>query len=102
MPVYNSAQYLKQAIDSVLNQTFINFELIIIDDCSSDESFEICKSYAERDFRIKLLKNTKNSGASVSRNNGIDIANGKYCGFIDSDDYIEHDLLQTVCSINQV
>ncbi|MFB2834785.1 glycosyltransferase family 2 protein [Floridanema evergladense] len=84
MPVYNREEYLKETIDSVLNQTFTDFEFIIIDDGSSDRSVEIIKSY--KDPRIKLFLNDKNSGTSYSRNRGIDLSSGDYIITIDSDD----------------
>lgn len=84
MPSYNTAKYIKDSIDSVIAQTYTNWELIIIDDCSPDNSNELIESY--NDLRIKLLKNEKNSGAALSRNYGLREAKGKYIAFIDSDD----------------
>ena len=85
IPVYNSSKYLKECIDSVLNQTYKNLEIIIIDDNSTDDSVEIINSYKDR--RIKLIKLKKNSGVSICRNKGIELAKGDYITFIDSDDY---------------
>lgn len=84
MPSYNTARFIKDSIDSVLNQTYRNWELIIIDDCSTDESISIIKNI--NDKRIILLENQENSGAAVSRNYGLRKANGKYIAFLDSDD----------------
>ena len=84
MPCYNAAQYIADSIDSVISQTYKNWELIIIDDCSTDNSTEIIKKYD--DERIVLLHNEKNSGAAITRNNGIDIARGEWMAFLDSDD----------------
>lgn len=84
MPNYNSAEYIAETIESVLNQTYDNWELIISDDCSTDGSIEIINNY--NDSRIKLLINKENSGAAISRNNAIDVAKGKYIAFLDSDD----------------
>lgn len=84
MPVYNREEYLKDTIDSVLTQTFTDFEFIIVDDGSTDRSVEIIKSY--KDPRIKFLQNDKNRGTSYSRNRAIDIAKGDYIFTIDSDD----------------
>lgn len=85
IPVYNSSKYLKECIDSVLNQTYKNIEVIIIDDNSTDNSVDIINSY--KDKRIKLIKFKENSGVSACRNKGIELAKGDYITFIDSDDY---------------
>lgn len=86
MPNFNGEFFLKDAIQSVLNQTLTDWELIIIDDGSSDSSEKIVESIIEKDDRIKLLKNEKNLGAGLSRNRGIEIAKGRYIAFLDSDD----------------
>ncbi|MEN7981983.1 MAG: glycosyltransferase family 2 protein [Nanoarchaeota archaeon] len=86
MPVYNSEKYLAEAIESVLNQSFKNFEFIIVDDDSADTSVEIIKKYAQRDKRIKILYNKKNFGIAKTRNRGILEAKGKYIATHDSDD----------------
>lgn len=96
MPVYNAEKFLDKSIDSVLEQTFKDFELILVDDCSKDDSYEFCNKYALNDNRVKLLKNESNSGASKTRNNGIDQAIGRYIGFVDADDWLELDLLEIV------
>ncbi len=96
MPVYNAEKFLDKSIDSVLEQTFKDFELILVDDCSKDDSYELCNKYALNDNRVKLLKNESNSGASKTRNNGIDQAIGRYIGFVDADDWLELDLLEIV------
>lgn len=85
MPVYNSAKYLTQAINSVITQTFIDWELIIINDASTDNSEELIKKFT--DSRIKLIVNKKNLGLSGARNVGLAQANGEYVAFLDSDDY---------------
>ena len=92
IPVYNSSKYLKECLDSVLNQTYKNLEIIIIDDKSTDNSVDIINSY--KDKRIKLIKLKKNSGVSVCRNKGIEKASGDYITFIDSDDYWELDKIK--------
>lgn len=84
MPVYNGVKYLKQAIDSILNQTYTDFELIIIDDGSTDTSVDLIKSY--RDPRIKLFQNNLNRGLAFSRNRAIEQSKGKYIAILDSDD----------------
>lgn len=84
MPVYNSSKYLKEAIDSILDQTYKNFELIIIDDGSSDNSVEIIKNY--NSAKIIFLQNDKNIGVSATRNKALDLVQGKYIALMDSDD----------------
>lgn len=90
MPVYNSQNYLTDAIESVLNQTYKNFEFIIIDDCSTDESWEIIKKYSDNDKRIKKFRNKKNLGIAKTRNNGFKLVNknSKYYAIFDSDDIL--------------
>lgn len=86
MPLYNSERTIEAAIDSVLQQTYRHFELIIVDDCSKDESYKIAKSLSRLDKRIKLMQLPKNSGAGVARNAAIKVARGEYIAFLDSDD----------------
>lgn len=86
MPVYNSSKNLNRAIDSVIKQTYQNWELLITDDCSTDNSVEIAKLAAEKDHRIKVFSLNKNSGAAVARNNSISKAGGDFIAFLDSDD----------------
>lgn len=85
MPVYNSEQYLKEAIESVLNQSYQNFELILIDDGSSDKSPIICESFKEKDVRVRVI-HKDNGGVCSARNLGLDNARGEYVAFIDNDD----------------
>ena len=87
VPVYNVAPYLEQCLDSIVNQTYRNLEIILVDDGSTDESGAICDRYAEQDSRIRVV-HQKNKGLSGARNSGLDIASGEYVIFIDSDDYI--------------
>lgn len=87
VPVYNGREYLPNTIDSILNQTFADFELILVDDGSTDGSGNICDSYAERDKRIRVL-HTENSGQSSARNTGLNVSNGDYIGFVDDDDIL--------------
>lgn len=93
MPVYNGAQYIKKSIDIILKQTFKNFELILVNDGSTDNSEEICNGYVELDKRIRVI-NKENGGAWSARNKGIDIAKGKYIMFLDCDDWYEDNLLE--------
>lgn len=87
VPVYNVEKYLENSIESILNQTFKDFELILVDDGSTDNSGKICDIYEKKDSRIKVI-HKNNGGLSSARNAGLDIACGKYVGFIDSDDSI--------------
>ena len=87
LPNFNSDQFIDQAIDSVLSQTYNNLELIIVDDCSNDKSIKIIKAYLRQDPRVHLLQLETNSGGPATpRNNGILKAQGQYIAFIDSDD----------------
>lgn len=94
VPVYNVEKYLSRCIDSLLNQTYTNFELILINDCSKDNSLAICKKYEEIDSRIIVIDNKKQSGVSASRNAGIERASGEYVMFADSDDYVCNDFVE--------
>ena len=85
MPSYNTGCYIKNAIESVLSQTYSDWELLIVDDCSSDNTDEVVKVYLT-DQRIKYIKNEKNSGAAVSRNCALREAKGRWIAFLDSDD----------------
>ena len=84
MPVYNGAKYLGEAIESILNQTFTDFEFIIIDDCSNDNSLEIIREYSDK--RIRVIKNRDNIGLSKTLNLGLELAKGKYLARMDQDD----------------
>ena len=84
MPVYNGEKYLAEAIESVLNQTYTNFEFLIIDDCSTDESIKIIKSFKDR--RMRLIQNQKNLGQSENMNKGLQMAKGIYVARMDQDD----------------
>ena len=87
VPVYNAEEYLHRCFDSILNQTFTDFELILVDDGSTDRSGEICDEYAKNDKRITVI-HKRNGGQAAARNSGLDIAKGDYIGFVDSDDWI--------------
>lgn len=93
VPIYNTGQYLRKCIDSILNQDYPNFEIILVDDGSKDETtIKLCDSYASRHPNIVLTRK-ENGGSSSARNAGIKVAKGEYICFIDSDDYIETDML---------
>ena len=89
VPVYNVERYLERCIESILVQKFLDFELILVDDGSSDACPEICDKYERKDKRIRVL-HKKNGGLSDARNAGIKIAQGDYYFFVDSDDFIAH------------
>jgi len=96
-PSYNSENFISQTIKSVLNQTYQNWEMIIIDDVSTDNSRKIIESFMKKDDRIKLFKLSENSGAAISRNKAISLAKGNFIAFLDSDDLwlpkkLEHQL----------
>ncbi len=93
VPVYNVEKYLEKCLDSLLNQTFTDVEILLVDDGSTDHSLKICKNYAEKDGRIRVIHQL-NQGLSAARNTGIENATGKYIGFIDSDDYIDEDMYE--------
>lgn len=93
VPVYNTERYLADTIQSILQQTYRDFELILVDDGSKDSSLEVCISIAEKDERV-IVVHQENQGVSAARNTGIDRAQGKYICFIDSDDYVEVDMLE--------
>lgn len=86
MPCYNSASHLKEAIDSILNQRYMNFELICVDDNSTDDTYNILKEYEKNDIRVKVFKNNRSKGVSGAMNTGLDNARGKYITRMDSDD----------------
>lgn len=93
MPVYNVEKYLRKCLDSVSTQTYENFECIMIDDGSTDNSGKICDEYANSDSRFRVI-HQENQGLSAARNKGIDEAKGKYLIFVDSDDWIGKDFLK--------
>ena len=95
VPVYKVEKYLSQCIDSILNQTYRDFELILVDDGSPDRCGEICDRYAAQDDRIKVVHQA-NGGFSAARNAGIDLASGEFLTFVDSDDYLHEEALEAL------
>ena len=93
VPVYKVEKYLKKCLDSIINQTYKNLEIIIVDDGSPDGCPNICDEYSKKDDRIKVI-HQKNMGLSIARNNGIKLATGEYIGFVDSDDYIRYTMYE--------
>lgn len=98
VPVYNSEKYVANCINSILKQNYPYFELLLIDDGSTDHSPQICDALAEKDFRIKVI-HKKNGGASSARNLGLAISIGKYVTFIDSDDFIDEEMLLSAMNL---
>ena len=93
VPVYQCEKYLSRCIDSILNQTFSDLEIVLIDDGSTDQSPRICDEYKKQDNRVKVV-HQENKGVAAARNSGLDIAKGNYITFVDSDDYIEPDMYE--------
>ena len=100
MPVYNCERFLKESIESVISQSYKNWELLIVDDGSTDKSISIIESYVEKDSRIRVYNNDSGEhGPGIARNYGIERISGKYTYFIDADDWIERDLLHDTVTL---
>lgn len=95
IPIYKVEEYLEKCVDSVINQSYSNLEIFLVDDGSPDKCGEICESYAKADSRIKVI-HKKNGGLSDARNVAIDVASGEYITFVDSDDYVSDDYVSTL------
>ncbi len=93
MPVYNAESTLRRAVDSILRQTFTDFELILVNDGSKDSSLSICKEYAQANKNIKVI-DKPNGGASSARNAALDVVLGEWITFCDSDDFVDPDWLE--------
>lgn len=93
VPIFNVEQYLPRCIESIINQTYSNIEIILVDDGSSDDCGKICDKLAKEDSRIIVIHKS-NGGLSDARNTGIDISNGSYIMFVDSDDYVAYDMVE--------
>ncbi len=100
IPVYNVEKYLNQCLDSVVNQTLPDIEIICVDDGSTDSSLEILKKYSNKDHRIKIISQ-KHNGAGSARNKGLSVAQGKYLSFLDSDDFFELDMLEQMYNCSE-
>lgn len=98
VPVYNTEKYLGKCIDSILNQTYKEIELILVDDGSTDSSLEILREYEKLDERVVVITQ-ENRGVSGARNKGLDVAAGKYIGFVDSDDYVSLDMFEYLVGV---
>ena len=100
MPVYNCEKYLQESIESVLSQSYQNWELLVVDDGSRDRSLSIIESYVKKDSRVRLFQNNSNvHGPGIARNYGMEQIRGKYTYFIDADDWIEEDLLHDTVTV---
>ena len=95
IPVYNVEKYLCRCVDSVLNQSYSDLEVILVNDGSSDNCPEICDEYAERDSRVKVI-HKENAGLGYARNSGIEVCSGEFVMFMDSDDYLDDDAVQVL------
>ena len=94
IPVYNAEEYIHRCLASILLQTFTDFECILVDDCTPDNSGKICDEYAAKDPRIKVIHNAHNKGSSLSRKIGFENSSGEFIQFVDSDDWIEPDMTE--------
>jgi len=99
VPVYNAGKFLDRCIDSILNQTYENIEVILVNDGSTDNSGKLCEMYAHKDHRVKVI-HQENSGPSIARNIGLEKANGTYIQFVDADDYIDEKMTETL--VNEI
>ena len=99
IPVFNTEEYIEKTIQTVLNQTYQEFELIIVDDCSTDSTFSICEKLSKQDSRIKLFKNQKNLGMMPNWNHGLTLCKGEYFGKLDADDYWHPNFIQECISV---
>ena len=96
IPVYNSSSYLDKCIDSLVNQTLHNIEIICVNDASTDNSLDILRAWSEKDDRVKIIDCKINGKQGTARNFGIKSAKGRYIGFVDSDDYVSTDFYKTL------
>lgn len=94
MPAYNAEKYIAEAISSVLSQSYTNWQLLILDDCSTDHTAEIAEYFEKADTRIRVLRNPRNMGVAKTRNRGIDMAKGEWVALLDSDDRWHDDKLE--------
>lgn len=94
--VYNAEKTLNKCIESLLNQTYKNIEIILVNDCSKDNSLDICTEYSKTNDNVKVISNERNSGVSATRNNGINNSTGEYICFVDSDDYVESNYIEVL------
>ena len=93
VPIYNVKNYLKQCLDSIINQTYSKLEIILVDDGSTDGCASICDEYAKADNRVHVI-HKKNAGLGMARNSGLEIANGEFVVYVDSDDWLEKNMVE--------
>ena len=98
IPIYNAERFLNKCLDSVVSQTLKNWELILIDDGSTDKSLEIMSRFKKNDNRIEI-KQIENAGVSTARNIGLSLARGKYIGFVDADDWISEEMFENMVRV---
>ncbi len=96
VPIYNIENYIDKCIASIINQTYFNIEIILVNDCSSDSSKAVCEEWKKQDERIILINKERNEGLSCARNTGLLAAKGKYITFIDGDDYVSNNFIETL------
>ena len=101
VPMYNAERYIKICVDSILDQTFQDFELIIVDDCSTDNSYKICNELYGNNEKVRLFRHEKNQGPSAARNLGLKTATGEWIWFVDSDDAIIPNALEKLHKATQ-
>jgi len=93
-PVYNSEKLIRETIECVLNQTYTNWEMLLVDDCSTDNSAKLIKEYAKKDSRIKYIKLKNNSGAAIARNKALEKSQGRFIAYLDADDILKKEKLE--------
>ena len=98
VPVYNVEKFIKRCLDSIINQTMRDLEIILVNDGSTDNSGKICDEYAQLDNRITVI-HKENGGLSSARNTGLDVATGEWIAFVDSDDYIEKNMYEVLYEV---
>ena len=101
VPVYNAEKYIRKCIESILKQTYPAWEMILVDNGSEDDSFQICKEYAKQDDRIQVLHQYQNRGVSVARNLGLERVGGSYLTFLDADDWVNEDYLERLVNLQK-
>ena len=101
IPSYNVEKYIRECLDSIVNQTFEDMEIICIDDRSTDSTLDILNEYALKDSRLRVYENKENKGVSYARNYLLNLAKGKYIFFMDSDDYLELDALEKAYNLTE-
>ena len=99
IPVYNAEKYLRKCLDSVVNQTITDIEVICVDDCSTDGSLDILREYEQKDSRVRVVHCERNNRQAAARNIGMNLAVGKYLAFVDNDDWIDCDRFENLCKI---